>query len=297
MKITENKTQARSFAILILLSLVWGSSFIMIKKALIAFSPVEVACMRISISAIAFVPFLIWQWKSIEWRYWKYFLIVGLTGSGIPAFMYATAQTEISSTMSGVLNSLTPIFTLIVSVLIFKNPFQLSKFQGVLLGFLGAATLFMMGGDTASKGNQWYGLFVLIGTICYGFSANVVQHNLSNVRSLIISTVSFVLIGPPAIIYLLSTDIITTISVHSHGIYSLGAVIFLSLVGTVMASILFYYLVQITDAVFSSSVAYLMPIVAIGWGLVDGEIITFLDIIGMMLILAGVYQIKRKSKK
>jgi len=291
----QKATLLKAYCILIFLSFVWGSSFILIKKALIAFDPVEVACLRLSISSLAFAPLLVWQFKEVDWRKWKAFLAVGLTGSGVPAFMYATAQTEISSTMSGVLNSLTPIFTLIVSILIYKNPFNPSKVQGVVLGFAGAAMLFVLG-DSGSKGsNQWYGLFVVMGTFCYGFSSNIVQHNLQGIRSLVISAVSFCLLGPPALAYLFTTDVIRDITTHEYGYQSLAAITFLALVGTVMASILFYYLVQVTDAVFSSTVAFIMPLVAILWGIFDGEIFLLTDLLGMMLILGGVYLIKRKK--
>jgi len=263
---------------------------------LISFDPLEVACMRISISAIAFTPFLLWQLKNVDWNKWKFFLLVGFTGSGIPAFMYAIAQTQISSTMSGVLNSLTPIFTLIVSILVYKNPLNLSKIEGVILGFVGAAMLFILGDSGDSGSNLWYGLFVVIGTLCYGFSSNIVQHNLAGIRSLIISAVSFCMIGPPAIAYLSTTDILTDITTHEYGYQSLAAIAFLALAGTVMASVLFYYLVQVTDAVFSSTVAFIMPLVAILWGLFDGEIVLMTDLIGMILILGGVYRIKKKKK-
>lgn len=246
-------------------------------------------------SAVAFTPLLVWQWRSIPWHKWKAFLMVGLTGSGIPAFMYAIAQTQISSTMSGVLNSLTPIFTLIVSIVIYRNPFNLSKIQGVILGFVGATMLFVLGGASDTAANQWYGLFVIIGTICYGFSSNIVQNDLKGERSLIISAVSFCMIGIPGIIILAYTDISTDIQTHTFGYQSLASVAFLSLAGTVLASILFYHLVQQTDAVFGSTVAFLMPVVAILWGLVDGEIFKFTDLIGMTLILGGVYLIKRKK--
>ena len=291
----QKASPLKAYSILIFLSLVWGSSFILIKKALIAFDPIEVACLRISISSIAFIPFLLWQFKNVDWKHWKFFLLVGLTGSGIPAFMYAIAQTQISSTMSGVLNSLTPIFTLIVSILIYKNPFNLNKVQGVILGFIGAAMLFILGDSGDSGNNQWYGLFVVLGTFCYGFSSNIVQHNLKGIRSLIISAASFCMIGPPAFAYLLSTDVLVDITSHEYGYHSLGAIFFLALAGTVMASILFYYLVQITDAVFSSTVAFIMPIVAILWGIFDGEIFLITDLIGMKLILGGVYMIKKKK--
>lgn len=289
-------SKLRAFTILFALSLVWGSSFILIKKSLVAFSNIEVACLRLGISAIAFTPLVLFKFVKIDWSRWKTYLLVGLTGSGIPAFMYSTAQTQISSTMSGVLNSLTPICTLIIGVLVFKANTTMRKLLGVAIGFLGAAMLFVVGQNTGDSANIWYGLFVVVGTICYGFSANIVQYKLKGVSPLSLSAASFFMIGIPALSYVLFSNVAHTVTTHEYGWQSLGAVTFLSLAGTVLASIWYYHLVQITDAVFSSSVAYLMPIVAIGWGAVDGEHITIFDLLGMALILVGVYLIKKKKK-
>lgn len=288
-------SKLRAYTILIALSIVWGSSFILIKKSLVAFDNIEVACLRLGISAIAFSPLVLLRKVKIDWSRWKTYLMVGLTGSGIPAFMYATAQTQISSTMSGVLNSLTPICTLIIGVVVFSAQTTWRKWLGVGIGFLGAAMLFIMGQNSGDSSNIWFGLFVVVGTICYGFSANIVQYKLQGVSPLSLSAASFLMIGIPALVYVLLSDISYTASTHEYGWQSLAAVSFLSLAGTVLASIWYYHLVQITDAVFSSSVAYLMPIVAIGWGAIDGELISLFDLLGMALILVGVYMIKKKK--
>jgi drug/metabolite transporter (DMT)-like permease len=141
----EKQISARHFVILGVLSLVWGSSFILIKKALIAFHPFDLACMRLGVSAIAFTPVIIYHRKRIPWKRWKLFLTIGLTGSGIPAFMYFLAQTNINSMVSGLLNSLTPIWTLIIGIIIFKNQMDKFKTIGVAIGFIGADQMLIFG--------------------------------------------------------------------------------------------------------------------------------------------------------
>jgi len=291
----EKPIELKSYFILLALSLVWGSSFILIKKALIAFHPVDLACMRIAISAIAFAPILYIKRKAIPWKDWKLFLAVGLTGSGIPAFMYFIAQTNINSTVSGLLNSLTPIWTLIIGIIVFKNRMVLSQIVGVFIGFLGASFLILLGESDGSNKNLWFGLFVVLGTLCYGMSGNLVKHYFQNVDSIIISAVSFCLIGLPAIGYLTYSEALFDLSWTSEQVYSFGAVLILSLVGTVLATIAFYRLIQETTAVFGSSVAYLMPLVAMGWGFLDGEPIGIVILLSMVLILTGVYLIKKPS--
>jgi len=289
----EKPIEPRHFIILGFLSLIWGSSFILIKKALISFEPSTLACMRLAISALAFTPFVLINRKKIPWKRWKLFLAVGLTGSGIPAFMYFLAQTNINSMVSGLLNSLTPIWTFIIGILIFKNSFEKNKGVGVLLGFIGAALLMIFGESQGSNSNLWYGLFVVVGSFCYGISGNLVKSKLQNVGSVIISATSFFIIGIPSLIYLLIEGSLFTIDYGAQEMYSLAAVIVLSLVGTVLATIIFYKLIQETTAVFGSSVAYIMPLVAIMWGVFDGEGLGLIVFVSMALILGGVYLIKK----
>jgi len=289
----EQPIDLKSIFILLALSIVWGSSFILIKKALIAFDPIDLACMRIAVSALAFTPFIILKRNSLPWKDWKLFLAVGLTGSGVPAFMYFIAQTNINSTVSGLLNSLTPIWTLIIGIMVFKNKMDFSKVIGVIIGFVGAALLILFGESEGSNTNLWFGLFVVLGTLCYGMSGNLVKHYFQNTKSMIISAMSFFLIGPPAIVYLLYSGTFTETIWTTQHTYSLAAVLVLSLVGTVLATIIFYRLIQDTNAVFGSSVAYIMPVVAMGWGFIDGEPIGIVILLSMFLILTGVYLIKK----
>ncbi|MBC7885614.1 MAG: EamA family transporter [Saprospiraceae bacterium] len=283
----------KSWAILIFLSLVWGCSFILIKKAMVAFEPAQLACLRLTISAVAFTPFVLWHRKEIDWSKWMKFLAVGITGSGLPSFLFFIAQSQLSSSVAGLLNSLTPIWTLLIGIFIFRLNFERKKLLGVFIGFLGAASIVLLGSEDTIGGNPWFGIFVIIATICYGSSVNMVQAFFGQTKPIIISCVSFFLIGPPAMIYLALSDFSNTLMSNPQALQAFGAVAILSLFGTVLATILFYTLVQRTSAVFGSTVTYLMPAIAIFWGFIDGETISILHFAGMALILVGVYLTKK----
>ena len=283
----------KAWILLGLLGLVWGSSYVLIKKGLEAFDPEQVACLRISITALAFSPIFVVNFKKIDWSKLKYFAIVGFAGSFFPAFLFSFAQTQISSSITGVLSSLTPLFTLALGILFFKTPFFWPKVAGVLVGLAGAILLIVFGKEAGVDGNIWYGLLVVLGSLLYASSANTVGSHLQDMDALMISAVSFILIGIPAVTYLFYTDFTSVLIEKENGWAALGYISILSLFGTFIATVVFFKLVQMTDAVFSSTVSYLIPIVAIMWGAVVGEPITFYHLIGMLLILSGVYISKK----
>lgn len=241
------------------------------------------------ISAVAFSPFLVYLWKRIDWSKWPALLLVGLTGTGLPSFLFPMAQTEISSSVAGILNSLTPLFTLIFGVLFFSSRFRSNKLAGVLIGLIGAACLILLGNKVGMQGNLWYGLFVVLGCVCYAISSNTVGHFLKDMRSLAISTVSFIMVGIPAAIYLFTTDFLQVLEQHEQGWQAVGYIATLSLFSTVLASIIFFQLIHMTSPLFSSMVSYLVPMVAVLWGVIDGEPLTIMHFLGMGLIFLGVY--------
>lgn len=283
-----------SWGVLLLLSLVWGSSYILIKKSLVAFTPLQIGCLRLSISATAFLPIFLWHFKEIEWSKLKYLIIVGICGSGLPAVLFPLAQTEISSSVAGTLSSLTPLFTLVIGALFFKAASAWTKLPGILVGLMGAVFLIVFGQDAGLKGNLWYGLFILIGCVCYAISTNLVKEHLQDMSSFKISAIAFFIVGIPCLGYLLTTDIVQIIQTHEYGWRSLGTVTVLALGGTLMATVLFFKLVQLTNPLFASLVSYLIPMIAMLLGAFDGESITILHFVGMGLILVGVYLTKGK---
>jgi drug/metabolite transporter (DMT)-like permease len=293
--VQEKDPDLVSWLILITLSIIWGSSYILIKKSLVVYSSTEVACLRLAVSAICFLPFLLWHIRRVDWSRWRFLVLVGLTGTAIPAFMFSIAQTEISSSMAGVLNSLVPLFTLVLGVLLFGAKAPLVKLLGVLVGLAGAAMLILMGKEAGMEGNPWYGLLVIVGCICYAISSNTVGTYLRDMKALIISAASFTIVGIPAFAYLFRTDFTTKLQLEPGAWEALGYVVLLSVFGTVLASLIFFQLVQRTSPVFASMISYLVPLVAVGWGFADGETISIIHFLGMGLILSGVYLVKRKK--
>ncbi len=284
----------KSWFIIILLSIIWGSSFILIKKSLVAYSDVEVGALRLTISSLAFIPIFLYLAKEYDWKKIPYFILVAICGSGVPSFLYAIAQTRIDSSVAGVLNSLTPIFALILSVVVFKDVFKWKQLGGILLGFAGASVLVLLRNTEHLTTDLNYSLLIVLATVLYGISVNVVNYKLDEYRPLLISSFSFVIIAPFAFIYLFSTDFITHTIEHPYGWNSLLAVTGLSLLSTFFATILFYRLVKNTNAVFGSSVAFFIPLVALGWGFADGESLGIWHVASLLMILLGVYWIKKK---
>lgn len=293
---SNENVDTKAWLTLLILSVVWGSSFILMKKALISFPPMQLAALRIAISGITLSPILYKYRGEINWAHWYRYALVGMVGNAIPAVLFFVAQTQISSSLSGLLNSMTPIWTLILGMVFFYQPLIREQVLGVVLGFVGASILVLAGSNMGSSSNAWYGLLVLIATVFYGLSGNLVKHYFQHTRSLLISAGSFGATAIVAILYLLIFNPIHITHWDTSVYQSLGALFVLSLVGTVLATIIFYQLIQRTSAVFGSTVAYIMPIVAITWGVLDGEQVGWLHLLGIVLILVGVYEVRRKNK-
>ncbi|HLF64319.1 MAG TPA: DMT family transporter [Saprospiraceae bacterium] len=283
----------KDYLIFIFLCITWGSSFILIKKGLIAFDPVEVAILRIGITALAFIPIYALMVKGrFPLHKMKYAVLAGLLGNGIPAFLYAIAQTHVESSVAGILNSLTPIFVWVIGLLFFATHFRITQLAGVVIGFLGAAAIVLLNHRFQFRLDS-FTLLIVLATVCYGLSANVVKTYLQDVNAIALSAMALFIIGIPAIAYSFFTDIYTSVVSESAARLSLLALIILALVGTALANILFYRLIQKTSAVFASSVAYLIPVTALGWGLLDGEALAAIHLLGMGLILVGVWLLRR----
>jgi len=282
-----NKAEWVNWATLVFLAIVWGTSFILIKKSLVAFSDYQVASLRIAISGLAFVPVIIWQFKKINWKKWDRFLLVGITGSGIPPFLFAAAQTELSSSLAGVLNGLTTIFTLIVALLFFNQKWKPKKAIGVSIGLIGASIIILY--NNKIEGQLFYAMLIVIAAILYGFNGNFIKWFFDDENPLHISAVSLGLMGPAALVMVFMSDFTTVIQTHPDAMMSLGSVTLLALMSTVFASVIFFRLIQKTNAVFSSSVTYLIPFVAVIWGVLDGEAFYAIYFACLVLILFGVY--------
>lgn len=282
-----------NWSILILLAIIWGSSFILMKRGMEAFSSSQVAALRMFIAFLFVIPFSFKYVKASQAKDWLKFLSIGLCGNFIPAFLFTKAETGISSSLTGMLNALTPFFTLIVGVFLFRSKVQSNKIIGIIIGLAGAVGLLIPEKISDLGTNINYGGYVIIATLFYGTSVNLIKRYAGNYHSITTTCWAMLLVGPMGGIYFLFTDI--SAAVH-HPLFwqSLMYVAILAIGGTALSVMLFNLLVKNTGTLFSSSVTYLIPIVAILWGVFDGEEISLRQILSIFVILGGVYIINRK---
>ena len=283
------------FTILMILAFIWGSSFILMKIGLKSFSSEQAAAIRIFLASLVLLPISLKHVKKMQLKDLKNLLIVGFIGSFIPAFLFMKAETHIDSSLAGMLNSLTPVFTLMVGLLFHKMAFRWLQLVGILLGLAGAVGLILAGG-----GYQWgpihnYALFIVLATAFYAISINQIKSYLQHLTGVQVTSLSFLFIGPVALIYLLTTSFEPVIAQPEWPVHLLALAV-LGIVGTALAMLLMNSLIRHSSAITAASVTYIIPIFAIIWGLLDNEKVTILHLICMAFILAGVYLINRKSR-
>ena len=261
---------------------------------MLAFSSDEVAALRIGIAFLVLVPLFL-KHHPINIKYhWKGLLIMGVFGNLIPAFLFTKAETEISSSLAGMLNALTPIFTVIVSLLWFGTKPSGVKISGVVVGFIAAIALILFDTGTSTFQNFSYGFLILLATLCYAISVNGIKRYLSQVSSVAATVWAFSLTGPVALFYLFAcTDFVPHLREQPQAMSSLGYIMILAIVGTAFSVILYNVLIKKAGVLFASSCTYLIPIVAILWGLVDRETVNFAQILSILAIILSVYLINR----
>jgi len=287
------KSQHLKWFILIVLALIWGSSFILIKKGLIGLNPFQLGSLRIIFCAVFLLIVGFKSLAAIPQHQWKYVALTSLFGTFVPAYLFAIAETKVSSSVCSILNSLTPLNTLILGSIVFGLNFKRSQFMGVLIGLLGTAVLIFTGNNQEGSENYYYSVLVLIATICYATNVNLIKKYLSDVKPLSITTGNFVVMLVPAVVILFFTDFSTKVNLPATQ-HAMLFVMILGVVGTGVANVIFYKLIQISSPVFASSVTYLIPIVACLWGMLDNEMLTPLQFFGAFIILVGVYLANKK---
>jgi drug/metabolite transporter (DMT)-like permease len=277
-----------SWLLLIFLSLIWGSSFILVKKGLVAFSPMQVASIRTTAGFLALLFLALPHLRQIPREKWAYLWLSGMLGVFIPAFLFAYAQTSISSSLAGVFNALTPLFTLLFGIAFFHQKGSKYKFLGVFLGLLGSVGLSFLSSKQGMGQFNISVLLIVLATMLYGMNVNLVKKHLNQLKPLQVSAMSLFVIGPFALLGFWLTNVVDTLNTHSGAWEALGYLVMLGVFSTAIATVFFNYLLQISSAVFASSVTYLIPIVAIGWGVWDGEQLLWAHFICFLGILGGI---------
>ena len=278
---------------LVVLALVWGSSFILIKKGLIGLTALQLGSLRILFAAIFLMIIGFRSLAKIPKFKWKYIALTSMFGTFIPAYLFAIAQTQIDSSVSSILNSLTPLNTLILGALVFGLQFKRNQIFGILIGLAGSALLILNGAIHHPEQNYYYAILVLIASICYAVNVNLIKKYLHDLSPLSITTGNFMVLFVPAFIVLFFSgffEVVQDVKVQESVLF----IMVLGVVGTGIANILFFKLIQISSPVFATSVTYLIPVVAFSWGLLDNEMLTAVQFFGAFIILIGVYLSAKK---
>ena len=287
----------KKWVYLIVLSIIWGSSYILIKKGLVGLTPIQLGAFRILMTTIIL---LLVGYKSLRgWSFeqWKWLAFTGFFGTFFPSFLFAFSETEINSSVVAVLNGLTPLFTIIIAYFFFQQSVKIKQLGGVLVGFTGTIILVAQEFTLASSGDGRYAFLVVMASLCYAINVNTIKHKLVGVAPMAIALANFIAICIPALILLMSSSFPwSSFYTDTTILTSLGYIFILSLFGTAFAKVLFNELLTFSSAVFSISITYLLPIVAIGWGLLDGESFGGLQWLASGLILGGIYLVTETKK-
>jgi len=279
---------------LLILSIIWGSSFILMKKALIGLTQIQVGSLRILITAFVLILVGYKSIFTINRKHWYYILLTAVFGTFFPAFLFAFAIKEIDSSITSILNSLTPLNTLIVGALIYGFSFKRHQLVGILVGLIGTTILIFKGAEVNPNQNYWFAILVILSSIGYAFNVNILKKHLSDLSALAVTTGNFIILIIPTFIVLWYSDFFQNFEYSEKTYTSLMYMVILAVFGTAFAKTLFNKLVQMSSPIFSTSVTYLIPIVAIFWGVIDDESLTIIQLVGGFLILFGVYLTNRK---
>lgn len=284
------------WVLLLVISLTWGSSFMLIKKSLVAFTPYEIGAIRVVGSGLllAFigVPALLKMSK----RTFLWVAVVGFFGNFLPMFLFPIAQTQVSSSLAGILDSLVPVFVLVFGFLLFGIKSKWSQIIGAIIGFLGAASLIYFSDANTENSQFGYTMLIVLAGASYGINAVVLKERTSKVKAVELTAAVYTIWAVPSLVILYFTGLIQNFEMTPEAIKPMGYLMFLTTFGTAIAMLLYYKLIQNTSAVFASTASYLLPIVAVILGIVDGEEFTFWYIFGGALILIGIYLIREKKK-
>ena len=283
------KQSFTSWALFILLAIVWGSSFILMKKSAGHLTGWQIGAIRITAAGLIFLPLALFHIFKIPLKKLPLVVLSGMLGNLFPAFLFAIAiEKKIDSSLAGILNSLTPLFVILIGAIFFRTRIPNKKLTGVLVGFTGLLLLNLSRG-AISISDIGFTLLILLATVMYGFNVNLVGRYLKGIDGIKIATVSMAFICIPAAIVVWQHNVIDIARFDEEARISILMAAMLGIVGSAIATALFYVLIQKAGGLFASLVTYAIPVVAIFWGVLDGEQISAIQVACLAMILGGVY--------
>lgn len=295
MNTSARSNRSSAYLLLFMLAVIWGSSFILMKRGLEVYTPMQIGCLRMFCAALVMTPFVARSFQNVQSGQWKFLLLAGLLGNAIPSVLFPLAETRISSALAGMMNTMTPIFTLLVGFTLFSMAVTRNRIIGLVVGMTGALLLIAGkgGGEEATSFNV-YAVYIVLATVCYAFSVNILRHKLDQLEPVAIASFALIMVGVPMGIYLFATDFMDRTLAAPAIAIPISSIVILGVLGTALSTVLFNRLIQLSGALVASSVTYLIPIVAAFWGFIYGETISTIQLLGLGCVLAGVYLINMK---
>ncbi|MDB4292029.1 EamA family transporter [Maribacter sp.] len=281
---------------LVLLALVWGSSFILIKKALIGLSPIQLGGLRIVIASLTLFALGFKSLSKLSVRDWKWVVAGGLLSSFFPPFLFALAQTQLDSGVTAIFNSTVPLLTSMVGIAMFGALLGRRQLVGVFIGLFGTVVLIVSGMELVPDQNYWYASFILLSALGYAFNINIIKSKLPHLSALAVTTGSFAVAFVPALCLVVYSGFFSEVAHNVQMQDALWYLLALAIFGTAVANMYFNKLIHVSSPVFAASVTYLIPLVAILWGVWDGESINVYQLLGGVIILFGVWLVNKKKK-
>ena len=285
----------RNWLLFFLLSFIWGTSFILMKAGLTVLHPYQVAAIRMVSGGLVLLPVAIAQLRKYSLSTVSLILLSGLLGSFFPAYLFCIAETKLDSSLAGFMNAFTPLITICLGIAFFKKTIQRQKIAGVVIGFAGMLLL-LLAADNVNITYLSYAGFVLLAVLCYALNINLVSRYLAHVSPIHIAATGFSLLLPVSLVILIYTGYFDFPLSQSPYVYASAASAVLGVFGTALATVIFYILIKKAGVVFASMVTYGVPFVALGWGFIAGDSMTILQVVGLVVILCGVYMTNRKEK-
>jgi drug/metabolite transporter (DMT)-like permease len=280
--------------LLLILALIWGSSFILIKRGLVGLTPYQLGSLRIIFATLFLLIIGYKSLATIPHGKWKYLALTAFVGTFMPVYLFSIAETEISSSITAVLNSLTPLGALIIGISAFGLQIQKRQVYGVIIGLIGSVLLIVNGAANNPEQNYWYTLLVVFAAFCYSLNINLINKYLSDVKPLAITAGNFVVLVIPALLILTFSGFFEVVQ-HANVQHAMIYIAVLGILGTGIANIIFFRLIQMSSPVFASSVTYMIPVVAFFWGVLDNELFSPMQYVGALIVFIGVYLSAKKQ--
>lgn len=280
--------------LLLILALIWGSSFILIKRGLVGLTPYQLGSLRIIFATLFLLIIGYKSLATIPHGKWKYLALTAFVGTFMPVYLFSIAETEISSSITAVLNSLTPLGALIIGISAFGLQIQKRQVYGVIIGLIGSVLLIVNGAANNPEQNYWYTLLVVFAAFCYSLNINLINKYLSDVKPLAITAGNFVVLVIPALLILTFSGFFEVVQ-HANVQHAMIYIAVLGILGTGIANIIFFRLIQMSSPVFASSVTYMIPVVAFFWGILDNELFSPMQYVGALIVFIGVYLSAKKQ--